>query len=87
MKRSFLFTVLVMFIIIISSSRASVRFLVNKQGEEEVELSEITDIELMNLMGMKACDVGDDGCLKRRMMSESEAHLDYIYTQGQHHKP
>ncbi|KAL4303952.1 hypothetical protein GQ457_10G008400 [Hibiscus cannabinus] len=86
MKRSFLFTVLVMFMIIISSSRASARFLVNKQGEEEVELSEITDIELMNqLMGMEACDAGDDACLKRRMMSE--AHLDYIYTQGQQHKP
>ncbi|PPS02922.1 hypothetical protein GOBAR_AA17741 [Gossypium barbadense] len=56
-------------------------------GKEEVELSQVTDredFELMNqLMGVEDCDVGDDGCLKRR--SISEAHLDYIYTQ--HRKP
>ncbi|KAK6235129.1 hypothetical protein SCA6_010466 [Theobroma cacao] len=56
-------------------------------GKEDVELSKITDredIELINqLMGVEACDTGDDECLKRRIVSE--AHLDYIYTQ--HHKP
>ncbi|WRX33718.1 Phytosulfokine - like 6, partial [Theobroma cacao] len=55
--------------------------------KEDVELSKITDredIELINqLMGVEACDTGDDECLKRRIVSE--AHLDYIYTQ--HHKP
>ncbi|XP_039015216.1 putative phytosulfokines 6 [Hibiscus syriacus] len=88
MKRSFLFTVLIIFfIVLISSSHMSARFSGNKQREEEVELSQITDmegIELMNqLMGMEACDEGDDGCLKRRIIAE--AHLDYIYTQ--HNKP
>ncbi|GMI88995.1 PHYTOSULFOKINE 3 PRECURSOR [Hibiscus trionum] len=87
MKPSFVFTLLLIFIILISSSHVSSRFSGNKQGEEVVELSQITDledIELMNkLMGMEACDAGDDGCLKRRIISE--AHLDYIYTQ--HHKP
>ncbi|KAE8711376.1 Phytosulfokine 3 precursor, putative isoform 2 [Hibiscus syriacus] len=88
MKRSFLFTLLlILFIILVSSSQISARFSGNKQREEELELSQITDmeeIELMNqLMRMEACDDGDDGCLKRRIVSE--ARLDYIYTQ--HHRP
>ncbi|TYI73323.1 hypothetical protein E1A91_D07G122200v1 [Gossypium mustelinum] len=85
MKQSFLFTALLLFfLILISSSYLSARFLENKQ---EVELSQVTDreeFELMNqLMGVEDCDVGDDGCLRRRLISE--AHLDYIYTQ--HRKP
>ncbi|MBA0787247.1 hypothetical protein Gotri_028190 [Gossypium trilobum] len=56
-------------------------------GKEEVELTQTADVEdneLMNqLLGVEACDAGDDECLKRRIISE--AHLDYIYTQ--HHKP
>ncbi|KAJ4751577.1 Phytosulfokines 2 [Rhynchospora pubera] len=36
------------------------------------------------LMGMEECKKGDEECEKRRLLSE--AHLDYIYTQG-HHKP
>jgi Phytosulfokine precursor protein (PSK) len=36
------------------------------------------------LMGMEECKNGDEECEKRRLLSE--AHLDYIYTQG-HHKP
>ncbi|XP_039002675.1 putative phytosulfokines 6 isoform X2 [Hibiscus syriacus] len=88
MKRRFLFTVFLLFsfTVLISSSHISARFSGNKQREEEVELSQITDMEgteLMNLMGMEACDEGDDGCLKRRIIAE--AHLDYIYTQ--HHQP
>ncbi|MBA0846927.1 hypothetical protein Goshw_009576 [Gossypium schwendimanii] len=88
MKQSFLFTALFLFfLILISSSHLSARFLENKQGKEDVELSQVTDredFELMNqLMGVEDCDVGDDGCLRRRLISE--AHLDYIYTQ--HRKP
>ncbi|XWS28619.1 hypothetical protein CRYUN_Cryun25bG0086200 [Craigia yunnanensis] len=88
MKQSFLSgALLLFFLILISSSHLSARFIANKRGQEEVELSQITDmenIELMNqLMGVEACDTGDQECLKRRIISE--AHLDYIYTQ--HHKP
>ncbi|XP_021278907.1 putative phytosulfokines 6 [Herrania umbratica] len=88
MKQSFLSgALLLFFLILISSSHLSARFIANKQGKEEVELSKVTDredIELINqLMGVEACDSGDDECLKRRIVSE--AHLDYIYTQ--HHKP
>ncbi|KAH1130649.1 hypothetical protein J1N35_002027 [Gossypium stocksii] len=88
MKQSFLFTALLLFFLILtSSSHLSARFLENKQGKEEVELSQVTDrenFEIMNqLMGVEDCDVGDDGCLKRRLISE--AYLDYIYTQ--HRKP
>ncbi|XVF19778.1 hypothetical protein REPUB_Repub11eG0140200 [Reevesia pubescens] len=88
MKQSFLSGVLLLlFIILISSSHLSARFIANKQGKEKVELSQIKDIddiELMNqLMGIEACETEDNECLKRRIISE--AHLDYIYTQ--HHKP
>ncbi|XP_022732107.1 putative phytosulfokines 6 [Durio zibethinus] len=89
MKQGFLSGALLFFLLIlISSSHLSARFIANKQGkDQEAELSKITDmedIELMNqLMGVEACDTGDDGCLKRRIISD--AHLDYIYTQ--HHKP
>ncbi|KAK8683369.1 hypothetical protein V6N13_039431 [Hibiscus sabdariffa] len=88
MKLSFLSGVLLLFLVFLtSSSHLSARFLADKQGKEEVELTQITDredTELMNqLFGVEACDSGDDECLKRRMLSE--AHLDYIYTQ--HHKP
>ncbi|KAK8601725.1 hypothetical protein V6N13_058594 [Hibiscus sabdariffa] len=88
MKISLLSGVLLLFLVfLISSSLASARFLADKQGKQEVELTQITDredTELMNqLFGVEACDAGDDECLKRRMLSE--AHLDYIYTQ--HHKP
>ncbi|XP_022756644.1 putative phytosulfokines 6 [Durio zibethinus] len=88
MKQSFLSgALLLFFLILISSSHLSARFIANKQGKENVELSQITDIEgieLMNqLMGVETCDNGSDECLKKRMISE--AHLDYIYTQ--HHRP
>ncbi|XVF69099.1 hypothetical protein PTKIN_Ptkin11bG0053300 [Pterospermum kingtungense] len=89
MKQSFLYTVfLVFFLILISSSHLSARFIANKPGQDqEVELSQITDIEdieaMNQLMGVEACDTGDHECLKRRIISE--VHLDYIYTQ--HHKP
>ncbi|XVF05234.1 hypothetical protein REPUB_Repub05bG0154500 [Reevesia pubescens] len=88
MKQSFLSAALFLFfLILISSSHLSARFIANKQGKEELELNQTTDmedIEIMNqLMGVEACNTGDDECLKRRIISE--AHLDYIYTQ--HHKP
>ncbi|OMO58349.1 Phytosulfokine [Corchorus capsularis] len=89
MKQSFLSgALLLFFLILISSSHLSARFIANKQGKEEVvELSQITDMEdteLMNqLMGVEACKSGDEECLKRREISE--VHLDYIYTQQ--HKP
>ncbi|XVE59516.1 hypothetical protein DITRI_Ditri05aG0052100 [Diplodiscus trichospermus] len=88
MKQTFLSgALLLLFLVLISSSHLSARFIANKQGKEEVELSQITniqEIELMNLlMGVETCDTGDDECLNRRIISE--AHLDYIYTQ--HHKP
>ncbi|XWS71513.1 hypothetical protein CRYUN_Cryun03dG0144300 [Craigia yunnanensis] len=88
MKQSFLSgALLFFFLILISSSHLSARFIANKQGKEEVELSQIIDIEdieLMNqLMGVETCDTGDVEFLKRRIISE--AHLDYIYTQ--HHRP
>ncbi|XVE79312.1 hypothetical protein DITRI_Ditri14bG0048200 [Diplodiscus trichospermus] len=88
MKHSFLSCALLLFFLfLVSSSHLSARFIANKQGKEEIELIQITDmedIELMNqLMGVEACDNGDHECLKRRIISE--AHLDYIYTQ--HHKP
>ncbi|KAB2065572.1 hypothetical protein ES319_A09G098100v1 [Gossypium barbadense] len=88
MKQSFISGVLLLFFLfLISSSHLSARSLANKQGKEEVELTQTADMvdnELMNqLLGVEACDAGDDECLKRRIISE--AHLDYIYTQ--HHKP
>ncbi|OMO90219.1 Phytosulfokine [Corchorus olitorius] len=89
MKQSFLSgALLLFFLILISSSHLSARSIANKQGKEEiVELSQITDmedIELMNqLMGVEVCKSGDEECLKRREISE--VHLDYIYTQQ--HKP
>ncbi|GMJ10724.1 PHYTOSULFOKINE 3 PRECURSOR [Hibiscus trionum] len=83
MKQSFLSGVLLLFLVfLICSSHLSARFIADKQGKD-VELTQITDREdneLMNqLLGVEACDGGDDECLKRRMLSE--AHLDYIYTQ------
>ncbi|XVE79311.1 hypothetical protein DITRI_Ditri14bG0048100 [Diplodiscus trichospermus] len=88
MKQSLLsVAVLLFFLLLFSSSLLSAPFIANKQGPEEMELSQITDkedIELLNqLMGVEACDNGDHECLKRRIISE--AHLDYIYSQ--HHKP
>ena len=81
------------FILLISSLKVSARFIVTKQGQEEIKLKEMPsqdslqemeDIEpIKELMGMEACDNRDEECLKRRIISE--AHLDYIYTQ--HHKP
>ncbi|KAA3455492.1 Phytosulfokine [Gossypium australe] len=88
MKQSVISGVLLLFFLfLISSSHLSARSLANKQGKEEVELTQTADMEdneLMNqLLGVEPCDAGDDECLKRRIISE--AHLDYIYTQ--HHKP
>ncbi|GMI97239.1 PHYTOSULFOKINE 3 PRECURSOR [Hibiscus trionum] len=88
MKKTLLSGLLLLFLVLlISSSHVSARLIADKQGKEEVELTQITDMEeteVMNqLFGAEACETGDDECLKRRMISE--AHLDYIYTQ--HHKP
>ncbi|KAK8475133.1 hypothetical protein V6N13_094628 [Hibiscus sabdariffa] len=87
MKQSFLSSLL---LLLLFSSHLSARLIADKQGKEEVELTQITDMEdteVMNqLFGVEleeSCETGDDECLKRRMISE--AHLDYIYTQ--HHKP
>ncbi|KAK8596158.1 hypothetical protein V6N13_000806 [Hibiscus sabdariffa] len=86
MKQSFLSGLL---LLLLFSSHLSARLIADKQGKEEVELTQITDMEdtevIMNqLFGVEeSCETGDDECLKRRMISE--AHLDYIYTQ--HHKP
>ncbi|XP_039012760.1 putative phytosulfokines 6 isoform X2 [Hibiscus syriacus] len=84
MKQSFLSGVLLFLVLLISFYHLSARFIADKRGEQEVELTQITDredTELMNqLFGVEACDAGDDECLKRRMISE--AHLDYIYTQN-----
>ncbi|KAG6761789.1 hypothetical protein POTOM_035023 [Populus tomentosa] len=80
---------LLILLVLVYSSKLSARFLLSKQGQEEVNLDEITsegteDSELMNqLTGLELCDGGDEECLTRRIIAE--AHLDYIYTQ--HHKP
>ncbi|KAL3580933.1 hypothetical protein D5086_018768 [Populus alba] len=79
---------LLILLVLVYSSKLSARFLLSKQGQEEVNLDEITsegteDSELMNLTGSELCDGGDEECLTRRIIAE--AHLDYIYTQ--HHKP
>ncbi|XWS52903.1 hypothetical protein CRYUN_Cryun11dG0112300 [Craigia yunnanensis] len=60
-------------------------FLSGQEGKELSQITDMEDIEVMNqLMGVvEACDTGDHECLKRRIISE--AHLDYIYTQ--HHMP
>ncbi|KAL5763829.1 hypothetical protein ACOSP7_016190 [Xanthoceras sorbifolium] len=78
----------VFFFLLISSWKVSARFIVTKQGQEEIKLKdslqEMEDIEqIKELMGMETCENGDEECFKRRIISE--AHLDYIYTQ--HHKP
>ncbi|XP_078154701.1 uncharacterized protein LOC144550572 isoform X2 [Carex rostrata] len=52
----------------------------SKKGDHEGN----TEDNPWQLMGMEECKNGDEECEKRRLLSE--AHLDYIYTQG-HHKP
>ncbi|XP_061958357.1 putative phytosulfokines 6 [Populus nigra] len=80
---------LLILLVLVYSSKLSARFLLSKQGQEEVNVDGITsegteDSELMNqLTGLELCDGGDDECLTRRIIAE--AHLDYIYTQN--HKP
>ncbi|KAK4854848.1 hypothetical protein QYF36_001843 [Acer negundo] len=96
MKQNLHLTLLFFILVIISSSKVSARFIVTKQqGQEEIKLMKeipssqdslqvMEDIEsIRELMGIEACDNGDEECFKRRIISE--AHLDYIYTQ--HHKP
>lgn len=36
-------------------------------------------LKLQEMMGLEACESGDEECLKRRVLAE--VHLDYIYTQ------
>uniref|UniRef100_A0A6N2LFG4 Phytosulfokine n=1 Tax=Salix viminalis TaxID=40686 RepID=A0A6N2LFG4_SALVM len=80
---------LLILLVLVHSSKLSARFLLSKQGQEEVNLDEITsegteDGGLMNqLMGLELCDGVDEECSRRRIIAE--AHMDYIYTQ--HHKP
>ncbi|KAL9450791.1 hypothetical protein AB3S75_012511 [Citrus x aurantiifolia] len=86
------FSTFLLILLIFSKSKTSASFLATKQGQEEkkfkefsgeVSLQEMEEIESMNIMGMETCEIGDEECMKRRIISE--AHLDYIYTQ--HHKP
>ncbi|KAL9391152.1 hypothetical protein Peur_015072 [Populus x canadensis] len=95
MKQILHYKALLLFILVlVHSSKLSARFLLSKQGKEDLNLKEITskgtftqteDSELITnqLMGLEVCRGGDEECFKRRIIAE--AHLDYIYTQ--HHKP
>ncbi|KAF9684594.1 hypothetical protein SADUNF_Sadunf04G0134500 [Salix dunnii] len=94
MKQALHYKALLLFLLVlVHSSKLSARFLLSKQGRDDLNLKEITsegtpaqtdDSELiMNLMGLELCHSGDDDCFKRRIIAE--AHLDYIYTQ--HRKP
>ncbi|KAJ0083857.1 hypothetical protein Patl1_30491 [Pistacia atlantica] len=89
MKQNLCFSALIILILLIFSSNTSARFILQKQGLEEVKVKEFASevsteqVEVSesmhNLMGIEACENGDEECLKRRLISE--AHLDYIYTQ------
>ncbi|XP_031270706.1 putative phytosulfokines 6 isoform X2 [Pistacia vera] len=83
MKQNLCFSALIILILLIFSSNTSARFILHKQGLEEVKVkeiaSEVSTEQVENLMGIEACENGDEECLKRRLISE--AHLDYIYTQ------
>ncbi|GMG98477.1 hypothetical protein Nepgr_000317 [Nepenthes gracilis] len=92
MKKTFHSCALIFFfLLVVIISEMPGRLIATKEGED-MELNEITgrvsnveeeDDDLFKLMGMEVCENGEEECLKRRM--ESEAHLDYIYTQ--HHRP
>ncbi|KAJ6708148.1 PHYTOSULFOKINES 3 [Salix viminalis] len=95
MKQNLHYKALLLFLLVlVHSSKLSARFLLAKQGRDDLNLKEITsegtpaqtdDSELITnqLMGLELCQSGDDECFKRRIIAE--AHLDYIYTQ--HRKP
>ncbi|KAL3597616.1 hypothetical protein D5086_009253 [Populus alba] len=94
MKQTLHYKALLLFLLVlVHSSELSARFLLSKQGKEDLNLKEITSegtfVEtegselITNLMGLEVCHSGDEECFKRRIIAE--AHLDYIYTQ--HHKP
>ncbi|KAI4368723.1 hypothetical protein MLD38_017248 [Melastoma candidum] len=53
---------------------------------KQLEVEEIAALQT-DLMGGESCGSDGDGeeCMKKRVMSESEVHLDYIYTQQQRH--
>ncbi|XP_044477477.1 putative phytosulfokines 6 isoform X2 [Mangifera indica] len=84
MKQNFYFSALIILLILVTfSSNTFARLILQKRGLEEVKVKEIaTEVsseQMENLMGIEACENGDEECLKRRLISE--AHLDYIYTQ------
>ncbi|XP_044477471.1 putative phytosulfokines 6 isoform X1 [Mangifera indica] len=90
MKQNFYFSALIILLILVTfSSNTFARLILQKRGLEEVKVKEIaTEVSseqmevseaMHNLMGIEACENGDEECLKRRLISE--AHLDYIYTQ------
>ncbi|KAJ7001658.1 putative phytosulfokines 6 [Populus alba] len=95
MKQTLHYKALLLFLLVlVHSSELSARFLLSKQGKEDLNLKEITsegtfvetegsELITNQLMGLEVCHSGDEECFKRRIIAE--AHLDYIYTQ--HHKP
>ncbi|PWA99028.1 hypothetical protein CTI12_AA012950 [Artemisia annua] len=86
---------LILLLSLIVTSHTSARFLHTKPGEKMVQHDESNDtnegslvhLNTINsfdeMMGLEACESGDEECLKRRVLAE--VHLDYIYTQQ--HKP
>ncbi|KAJ0240381.1 putative phytosulfokines 6 [Hirschfeldia incana] len=86
MKHTLSLTVCVLFFVLLLSSTSSS---ITKKGKKDPQLNPLVSAipvqedSVDKLMGMEEyCGVGDEECLRRRMMTE--AHLDYIYTQ--HHK-
>ncbi|GAA0154527.1 hypothetical protein Leryth_013901 [Lithospermum erythrorhizon] len=80
---------LLLFLIFTASSLTSARLLAANHADD-IKETKVTDeinslgmvdsAESNELMGLEACESGDEAeCLKRRMVEE--AHLDYIYTQ------
>ncbi|PON46016.1 Phytosulfokine [Parasponia andersonii] len=102
MKQSFQYStaLLLLFLLLISSSKLSAIFLTTKQGGLERErtpkeiinggsLQELEGSESVDeLMGLEDCGNGEHDDAEEQCLKRriiAEAHLDYIYTQ--HHKP
>ncbi|KAL6559242.1 hypothetical protein OROHE_006611 [Orobanche hederae] len=86
MKRSSNLTSISFFLMIIISS-TSARHLQGDTGllTKSKEIIQLQLNDFSSLIGLEECSGDNDGesCEKRRMVAE--AHLDYIYTQHQHH--